>query len=169
MLQVYPTSSIRNHTAKVFGYNIWKELPLRVGDATYSLEDIDHKILRKMGEPRIHFAIVCASVGCPRLLNEPYTTKRVQEQLAANTRDFFSRRQNFRVDSSSQSVYLSSILDWFSEDFGSSQAKLLAVLSPYLPKAAQKTASSAGVRIVYLKYAWNINDQARKRKRTVKC
>lgn len=49
ILQVYPTSSIRNHTAKLFGYNIWKELPLRVGHETYSLDQMEHEILRKMG------------------------------------------------------------------------------------------------------------------------
>jgi len=52
ILQVYPTSSIRNHTAKLFGYNIWKELPLRVGHETYSLDQMEHEILRKMGERR---------------------------------------------------------------------------------------------------------------------
>ena len=70
ILQVYPTSSIRNHTAKVAGYNLWKDLPLLVGGKPHSLDAMEHQILRKMGEPRIHFAIVCASVGCPRLMNE---------------------------------------------------------------------------------------------------
>jgi len=57
ILREYPTSSIRNHTAKLFGYNIWKNLKLRVAGNAYSLEQIEHEILRKMGEPRIHFAI----------------------------------------------------------------------------------------------------------------
>lgn len=104
----------------------------------------------------------------PRLLNEAYKAKRVQGQLAANTRDFFSRRQNFRVDSSSRTIDMSSILDWFGEYFGNSQAKQLAVLRHYLPTAAQKTASSSKARVVYLKYDWNINDQSRKRKRIAK-
>jgi hypothetical protein len=66
ILEVYPTTSIRKHTAVAFGYNIWKDLLLPVSGAKHSLEDIEHKILRKMDEPRIHFAIVCASIGCPR-------------------------------------------------------------------------------------------------------
>lgn len=65
IMQVYPTTSIRNHTAKIFGYNIWKDLYLVVGKDRYSLEQIEHEVLRKMNEPRIHFAIVCASIGCP--------------------------------------------------------------------------------------------------------
>ncbi|KKK60677.1 hypothetical protein LCGC14_3021960, partial [marine sediment metagenome] len=67
ILREYPTSSIRNHTAKVFGYNIWDDLLLRVASEDYSLNAIEHKVLRKLDEPRIHFAIVCASIGCPLL------------------------------------------------------------------------------------------------------
>ena len=76
ILREYPTSSIRNHTAKFVGYNIWKNLKLQVGDQQVSLDGMEHQILRKMGEPRIHFAIVCASIGCPRLLNEAYVAER---------------------------------------------------------------------------------------------
>ena len=88
ILREYPTTSIRNHTAKVFGYNIWQDLMLTVGNSTYSLEDMEHKVLRKMGEPRVHFAIVCASYSCPRLLNEAYVAARLEKQLTINTRVF---------------------------------------------------------------------------------
>ncbi|MCI0457686.1 MAG: DUF547 domain-containing protein, partial [Gemmataceae bacterium] len=83
ILREYPTTSIRNHTAKVSGYNIWKDLVLWVDGKNYSLDNIEHQILRKMGEPRIHFAIVCASVGCPPLANRAYTAKDLHSQLAA--------------------------------------------------------------------------------------
>ena len=66
ILRVYPTTSIRKHTSKLpGGYNIWKNLKLVVGDMKINLEDIENKRLRKMSEPRVHFAIVCASIGCP--------------------------------------------------------------------------------------------------------
>ena len=162
IMQVYPTDSIRNHTARVFGYNIWKELPLRVGSGQYSLEQMEHQILRKMGEPRIHFAIVCASVSCPRLRNEAYTAARVRTQLAANATDFFSRRQNFRV--SGNTMYVSSILDWFADDFGNSQSARFRYLKPYLPKSAQSLATRSGTRVSYLDYDWGLNDQSKKRR-----
>jgi hypothetical protein len=76
ILREYPTTSIRNHTAKILGYNIWKNLKLIVGGKSVSLHEMEHQVLRKMGEPRIHFAIVCASIGCPRLLNEAYVAER---------------------------------------------------------------------------------------------
>jgi hypothetical protein len=160
ILEVYPTSSIRNHTAKVVGYNIWDDLLLPVGDNKYSLNQIEHEILRKLGEPRIHFAIVCASIGCPRLLNEAYTPEKVESQLDKNSRDFFARQQNFQVDLTSQEVRVSSILDWFGEDFGPTPQKALAGLAKYTPdEAARKLIASADFSVSYLDYDWSLNKQ----------
>ena len=160
ILQEYPTTSIRNHTARVFGYNIWQDLPLIVGDKQYSLEQIEHEVLRKMNEPKIHFAIVCASIGCPRLRNEAYTPSQIDEQLADNARDFFSRRKNLQVDTTQRTLKLSSILSWFDDDFGSTQAKQLQTIKPYLPKAAQSLIHGGNVSISYLDYDWSLNDQS---------
>lgn len=162
ILQVYPTSSIRNHTAKVAGYNLWKDLPLLVGGKPHSLDAMEHQILRKMGEPRIHFAIVCASIGCPRLLNEAYAPDRIEEQLAMNTRDFFSRSQNFRVDQSGV-MHVSSILDWFGEDFGPTQQAKFTALQHYLPEDAQRMAVNPRTRLVFQDYDWSLNEQRRAR------
>lgn len=133
-----------------------------VGDASYSLDQMEHAILRKMGEPRIHFAIVCASVGCPRLRNEAYVAETLQAQLADNTRDFFSRLQNLRVEGPSRTLYVSSILDWFGGDFGRTQSEQLTVLRPYLPEAAARLAADPRVRVRFLDYDWDLNDQRTK-------
>ncbi len=162
ILQVYPTSSIRNHTAKVAGYNLWKDLPLLVGGKPHSLDAMEHQVLRKMGEPRIHFAIVCASVGCPRLMNEAYTPDRIEEQLTLNTRDFFSRSQNFQVDQSGV-MHVSSILDWFGEDFGPTQQAQFTALQQYLPEDAQRMAVNPRTRLVFQDYDWSLNEQRRAR------
>ncbi|MEM8864301.1 MAG: DUF547 domain-containing protein, partial [Planctomycetota bacterium] len=160
ILEVYPTTSIRNHTAKVWGYNIWKNLKLRYADAQINLEDIEHQVLRKRGEPRIHFAIVCASIGCPRLLNEAYVPERLDEQLSTNARHFFAQQQNFQIDRGSNTVRLSSILKWFGEDFGATKQAQLQAISPYLPSdEARAFVSQPGVRVAYLDYDWNINEQ----------
>lgn len=161
ILQVYPTSSIRNHTAKLFGYNIWKHLPLIVGIRQFSLDQIEHEILRKKNEPRIHFAIVCASVGCPRLLNKAYTAQNLETQLAGNARDFFSREKNFRYEDRSETVYLSSILDWFGSDFGENTARQLQYLRPYLPDNLTAKLKPDHVKVRFLDYDWTLNDQAR--------
>lgn len=164
ILREYPTSSIRNHTARFYGYNIWKNLKLHVDGGKYSLDDIEHKVLRKMGEPRIHFAIVCASIGCPRLLNEAYTSDRIDEQLAMNARDFFSDHDKLRYDVKKRTVSVSPILKWFGEDFGSDQSARLRTIAPYLPnQQVRNLAESGNVRISYLDYDWDLNDQAKAR------
>ncbi len=160
ILKEYPTSSIRNHTAKVLGYNIWDDLLLPVGSRNYSLNQIEHEILRKLGEPRIHFAIVCASVGCPRLLNEAYTPAKLEEQLVANTRDFFARKRNFQADLASRRVRVSAILDWFGEDFGATPQKGLAGLSQYMPnEATRKLIAGEDFSVSFLEYDWSLNEQ----------
>ena len=162
ILREYPTSSIRNHTAKLVGYNIWHDLQLYVGGRPYSLDHIEHKILRPMGDPRIHFAIVCASIGCPRLLNEAWVTSRVATQLDTNAKDFFSRPQNFRFDESKKRFYMSSILSWFGKDFGNSRAEQLRTISQWLPTdAAQKSAQQNAVAVSFLDYDWKLNEQSR--------
>ncbi len=165
ILKEYPTTSIRNHTARLFGYNIWKQLQLYVGGKPHSLEGIEHDILRKMNDPRIHFgivcaSIVCASIGCPRLLNQAYTPQHVQQQLESNAKDFFSRRQNFRHDHAGKRFYVSAVLSWFATDFGASRKDQLKRISQWLPTAAaHQAAQRNAVSVSYLDYNWNLNEQ----------
>jgi len=164
ILREYPTSSIRNHTAKLVGYNIWDDLLLTVGGSGYSLNQMEHEVLRKMGEPRIHFAIVCASRSCPRLLNEAYTATKLNDQLTTNTKAFFAQPGNFRHDAARRQFKLSSILQWFASDFGDSQAVRLRTIAPYLPtREAFDAAVANSVSVSYLDYDWGLNDQAARR------
>ena len=161
ILREYPTTSIRNHTAEQAGYNVWKDLLLTVGDERLSLEDIEHKILRKMGEPRIHFAIVCASHGCPRLLNEAYQRETLNVQLRKNATHFFSDHENLRFDSRTGTLEVSSILKWFGEDFGKNQNEQLAAIMPYVPLQVATAIRTGQIRQVsYAKYDWRLNDLA---------
>ena len=162
ILQEYPTSSIRNFTSENGGYNIWKNLLLNVGGNQISLEAIENKVLRPMGDPRIHFAVVCASIGCPRLLNEAYVGETLNNQLNINAVDFFSHPQNFQFDQANRQFKLSSILKWYGGDFGADQASQLRTIAPYLPsEAAKQAAASNSVSVSYLEYDWNINEQSR--------
>jgi len=163
ILREYPTTSIRNHTAKIVGYNIWDDLQLLVGGRPYSLNAIEHEVLRRIGEPRIHFAIVCASIGCPRLLNEAYTAARLDEQLTLNTRAFFADSTKFRADTKTNSIHVSPILNWFAKDFGDSTAAQMKTISPYVPTEFQSLTSSGQASVKYLDYDWGLNDQAKVR------
>jgi len=158
ILRVYPTTSIRKHTAKFLGYNIWKKLHLQIGNQKVTLHQVEHEILRLMGEPRVHFAIVCASIGCPRLLNEAYVPNRLEEQLQINTFDFFSRSQNLKVDGQGN-LHLSKILEWFGSDFGASSQAQIQALQPYFPQPAQALVAGGQYSIKYQEYDWNLNAQ----------
>ena len=160
ILREYPTSSIRNHTAKLIGYNIWKNLLLVVGGKQMSLDEIEHQVLRKMGEPRIHFAIVCASIGCPRLLDEAYVSERLDEQLTVNSRVFFADSTKFRFDANLKTFYVSPIMQWFGEDFGDSESARLKTIARYIsdPAASQAAASGRG-SMSFVDYDWGLNDQ----------
>jgi hypothetical protein len=127
---------------------------------TVSLDQIEHEVLRKLGEPRIHFAIVRASRSCPRLLNRAYTAVDLDNQLVFNTQDFFGDPGNFRHDSARRVFHLSSILSWFADDFGSDQAARLRTIAPYLPtREAYQAAVGNSVTASYLDYDWGLNAQ----------
>ena len=158
ILREYPTSSIRNHTSETGGYNIWKTLFLPVGNQHYNLDSIEHKILRKMNEPRIHFAIVCASHSCPRLHMRAYVGQHLEAQLVHNTQNFFANRENFRWDPASRTFYLSEIIQWFGSDFGATQADQLRYLSTYMPANAQSAALQNAGSVSFLPYSWALNE-----------
>lgn len=157
ILREYPTTSIRNHTAKFGGYNIWKDLVVWIDDRTYSLDDIEHKVLRKLGEPRIHLAVVCASKGCPQLANRAYTAEGLDEQLTANGRRFFSRPENFQADARSRTVSISQLFEWYGTDFAPTSVGQLRVLQPMLPV---DVSGWPEVKVRYLSYDWSLNDRS---------
>ncbi|MHB1557002.1 MAG: DUF547 domain-containing protein [Isosphaeraceae bacterium] len=158
ILREYPTSSIRNHTSRFGGYNIWKDLLIWVDGRQLSLDDIEHSILRKMGEPRMHLAIVCASRGCPPLWNRAYTAEGIDEQLTANGRRFLSRLENFRANGGTAEVCISRLFEWYGTDFAATAAEQLRALAPMLPPGTEWVAQRP-VRVCYLDYDWSLNDQ----------
>lgn len=164
ILQEYPTTSIRNHTSEKNGeYNLWKDLLLNVGGQQISLDAIEHKVLRPMGDPRVHFAIVCASKGCPRLLNQAFVAESIGQQLDTNAQHFFSVPQNFQYNAQQRSFKLSAIMQWFGTDFGQNQAAQLKAIARYLPtQEAQAAANANSVRVSFLDYSWDLNEQPKK-------
>lgn len=132
-----------------------------VGGKPFSLNQIEHEVLRKMAEPRIHFAIVCASRSCPRLFKQAYTAEQLDFQLNRNATQFFASPINFRFDAASEAIQLSSIMKWFGEDFGADQPSRLRTIARYLPSdEARDVAGRLSVRVSYLEYDWGLNDQS---------
>lgn len=163
ILREYPTKSIRDHTSKLGGYNIWKDLLIWVDGRQLSLNDIEHSTLRKMGEPRIHLAVVCASRGCPQLWNRAYSAEGLDEQLTANGRRFLARPENFRADAGSREVCISKLFEWYGTDFGATPTEQLKALAPMLPTGTEWV-TQPGARVCYLDYDWSLNDQQPVRK-----
>jgi hypothetical protein len=160
ILREYPTASIQNHTSRLRDFNIWRDLLLRVGERDYSLGQIENELLRPLQEPRIHFAIVCASRGCPRLLNRAYQSSNLEQQLRENSRNFFADPQKLDYDSSTGRLRLSPILKWYAKDFGGSGAEMLKTIAPYLPDGmSQQLPAGGSLSADFLDYDWSLNDR----------
>ncbi len=110
-----------------------------------------------MNDPRIHVAIVCASVSCPDLRLEAYTVDKLNEQLDDQMRMFLrSRQKGMKLDGKKNRVYLSSIFKWFKEDFDN-RGGVLRYIGQYITAAEKKVLSDSQMKIFYLDYNWKIN------------
>jgi hypothetical protein len=123
-----------------------------------SLDDIEHRILRKrFDEPRIHFAVVCASRGCPPLRGEPYVAAQLDAQLDHAARGFIRDSSKNRYDAASRTLHLSPIFDWFSGDFEGSAGGVPAFVARYADPATAKAILAGDVSIAHLDYDWSLN------------
>jgi hypothetical protein len=160
ILREYPTSSIRNHTAPVGGYNIWRDLLIEIDGRSYSLDDIEHANLRHMGEPRIHFALVCAAKGCPPLANRAWTGNNLEAMLTDRAERFFARPTNFRGEVATRTVFLSELLDWYGTDFAPTPPEQARLLRRYFPMASEQSwIDELKLSVKYLEYDWSLNEQ----------
>ncbi|CAI2717688.1 DUF547 domain-containing protein [Nitrospina watsonii] len=155
VLDHYPVDSIKD--AGSLFESVWKKRVGTVGGQPITLDEIEHGILRKMGEPRIHMAIVCASVSCPDIREEAYWPDRLEAQLAAQSQHFLMNPgKGLRVDKERKTVYLSSIFDWFKEDFAS-KGGVRAFLAPYAPERNRAALQNSDYGIAYMDYNWDLN------------
>lgn len=130
-----------------------------VGGETYSLDDIEHEILRKQfDEPRIHFALVCASYSCPPLRREAYVASRLDAQLNEQARIFLHDPTKNRINAAGEKIYLSRIFKWFGKDFIKNGNTLQAYLAPFFEGPVREKLASNAYDIKYLKYDWRLND-----------
>jgi hypothetical protein len=144
------------------GSGPWSERMARVGGHDYTLDEIEHEIIRpRFGEPRIHFALVCAAIGCPPLRREAYTGARLDAQLDDQTRRFLVRSpERNRVDVSRRTLHLSRIFDWYAEDFGGSREAVGRYVAGFLPAGPERDLLIGGdFRIRYTTYDWSLNIQ----------
>lgn len=146
VVQHWPLKSIKDATP--WYKSVWKIDAGQLGGETVTLDQVEHQILRPMGEPRIHFAIVCASLSCPDLRNEPYRATELERQFNEQQRDFLANSTKGLVKTE-KGLKLSKIFDWFEDDFGG-KSGLKRWLAQHL---GQTTPTIDG----YLDYNWSLN------------
>ena len=163
----YPVESINDlHTGgRILGHilstTVWDDEFIPIKDEMYSLNQVEHEILRKdFEEPRIHFAIVCASISCPVLRKEAFIPERLDSQLEEQTIGFFNDQTKNKFDSDKKITYISKILDWFSEDFGNDDEEILFYVSNYIDKKIGEDIRNNvdDWSIDYMDYDWGLNE-----------
>lgn len=145
ILENYPLQSIKDI------FRPWGKDRVMIRDDDYSLGEIEHDILRKMDEPRIHFAINCASFSCPKLLNEAFTASELELQLENVTSNFINDTTKNKI--TANSVELSKIFKWYKGDF-SEYNSLIDYVNKY-----SDIKILANPEINYLTYDWRLNER----------
>jgi len=144
ILNNYPVSSITN----LHGGKPWDQQWINIAGKTYSLNDIEHKIIRpQFKEPRIHFAVVCAAKSCPPLLNKAFTEQNIDQLLDQITKAFINNSVSNTINA--KEVQVSKIFDWYGEDFGD----LIGYLNKY-----SSTKINSGAKISFKDYDWSLNE-----------
>ncbi len=160
ILEHYPLRSIRS--IGTLPGAAWREVRVRFGGQILSLDHLENKIIRvEYREPRIHFALVCAALGCPPLRSEAYVGARLGRQLDDQARQFLGESAKNHFEAATSTLFLSPIFQWYDEDFTKSAGSVAAYVKPYLPKAqSEAMAASRQVTVRFTKYDWALNDSA---------
>lgn len=149
----YPVKSIWN-TPRPF-----KARRFRLAGESVSLDEIESR-LREMKDPRIHAALVCASLSCPPLRREAYTAANINEQLDSNVREWLANPSLNSFDPGRRSVTISPIFKWYGKDFQAYPGGLRGFLLKFGPPAAKEMLRNGQFAIDYATYHWGLNDQS---------
>ncbi len=143
----FPVNSILDINAKPWDV---KFIPFQNG--LISLNDIEHKIIRaNFNEPRIHFALNCASQSCPQLLNKAYKAGALNNQLENQTQNFLNDSSKNKLDKSTN-IEISSLFDWYKDDFSKENQNVISFLQKY------NSNITSDAKIRFMEYSWELND-----------
>ncbi|MGI8583814.1 MAG: DUF547 domain-containing protein [Chitinophagaceae bacterium] len=155
ILQHYPVKSIKDIGPAIqipFVNTPWDNKFFKIGGKKYDLNNIEHSILRKKyDDPRIHFALVCASISCPRLRNEAYTAAKLDAQLEDAGKEFLNDKSKNNITAGK--AELSKYFSWYKGDFTKNGS-----LADFINKYSQIKINS-NTKISYLDYNWSLNEQ----------
>lgn len=157
ILDHWPVDSIRSWKIAWFGMP-WGKLVINIGGRDYSLDEIEHAVLMdRLGEPRAHFGLTCASLSCPQLRREPYLPERLWAQLEDQGKGFLNDpKKGVAVDRERGVVRISKIFDWSKDDFEAAGGPI-AFLTPYLDPPERDYLAQGGYKVEFLEYDWKLN------------
>ncbi|GAB2468354.1 DUF547 domain-containing protein [Hymenobacter qilianensis] len=155
VIRAYPLKSIRDLGGSLTLVNtVWDQPFIRLGNEKHTLNDIEQRIIRKkFEEPRIHFALVCAAMSCPRLRNEAYIASRLNEQLDDQATNFINDPTKNKLTPADKPE-VSSIFNFYPRDFAQGDNTIQKTINRY---ATQKINPDA--TLSYLTYDWSVNEQ----------
>ncbi len=157
VLADYPVDSIKEVRGGLFNTGPWAEKVVRVEGRELSLDDVEHGIMRPvLRDPRVHYAVNCASIGCPNLPALAWRAETLGADLDAAAREFVNHPRGARVDRRGR-LTVSSIYSWFEEDFGDTEEGVIRHLRQYADP--ELLAALDGVDEIYDdEYDWSLND-----------
>lgn len=154
----YPLKSIKDIGNFLKGP--WDQPVVHLFGKTVTLNHIEHDIIRaEYGDPRAHFALVCASIGCPPLRAEAYDAARLDGQLDEQGRVFFATASKNRLDAKAGVLHLSPIFKWFKKDFTDKSGSVEKFVAPFFNEADRRAILSGGLVLEYTDYDWSLNKQ----------
>ena len=158
VIAYYPVESIRdiNISPGWFSVGPWGKKVIDVEDESLSLNDIEHRILRPIwNDPRIHYAVNCASVGCPNLQSQAFTAQLTDSLLDVAAKEYINSPRGVHIRDGE--IYVSKIYQWFEEDFGSSEQGVIAHLLSYADPMLAHSLRTIG-QISGYAYDWSLNE-----------
>ena len=161
ILAKYPVKSIKDLTSGFFKPGPWAKKLLIIEGQEVSLDDIEHRILRPIWkDPRIHYAVNCASIGCPDLARRAYTAENANQLMDKNAAAFINHPRGVKV--SGNRLYVSSIYDWFSSDFGNNDQQIIDHMKQFANASLAKKLSRFR-NFSSARYDWSLNDFKRRK------
>ena len=154
ILDHFPVESIRDIPSK----ERWDGERWLLAGETYSLNQVEHELIRpNFLEPRIHFALVCAAIGCPPLRSEAYTGERLEHQLEDQTRFTHGNERWLRYERGNATVELTALYQWYAGDFEQVAGSVLEYVARYDDNLAADLAAGHRPTIRHLDYNWSLN------------
>lgn len=159
VLEQYPITSIRPTVLGIPNWVIFlrffQKTVYQQGDRAYSLNQIEHGVIRSdFQDPRVHFALVCAAIGCPLLRNQAYRPDQIQTQLEEDARRFINNPAKVRYEP--PFLYCSKIFQWYQQDFIGVAHSIPQYIAKYLQP---EVCLDATTPIRYLSYDWQLNQR----------